>query len=117
MGEPTMTMTHYIVVREDAPDRFVAYPCGLPELTVTAATRADAIGAATRQLNDWFESGRLVPVRLPGFLPANGAPASANDPMQRAFEEALERSRCEDLERTLAEYATECPATASIPTT
>lgn len=110
-------MTHYILVREDGPNRFVAYPCGLPELTVTAATRAEAVGAVTRQLNDWVQSGRLVPVRLPGFLPTNGPPAKADDPMQRAFEDALERSRREDVERTLAEYAAECPGSSSIPTT
>lgn len=109
-------MTHYIVVREDGPDRFVAYPCGLPEVTVTAGSRAEAVAAAARQLNEWFESGRLVPVRLPGFLPTGG-PGSTDDPMQRAFEEALEQSRREDLQRTLAEYAAECPGSSSIPTT
>ena len=97
-------MTHYSVVREDGPDRFEAHPIGLPELTVTSADRAEAVDAATRQLNDWFESGRLVPVRLPGFQVANGVRPAGDDPMQRAFEEALERSRREDLERTLAEY-------------
>ena len=78
-----MSMTHYIVVQEEGPDRFVAFPCGLPELMVTAGTRAEAVGAATRQLNDWFQSGRLVPVRLPGFLPTNGPAAPASDPMQK----------------------------------
>lgn len=110
-------MTHYIVVREDGPDRYLAHPVGLPELTVTADNRADAVAAATRQLNDWFQTGRLVPVRLPGCLPANGSVVAADDPMQRAFEEALERSRREDLERTLAEYEAECPGSSSIPTT
>src|SRR4051812_3722008 len=100
-------MTHYIVVREDGPDRFAAHPCGLPELTVTAATRTEAVAEVTRQLSDWFQSGRLVPVRLPGFRPTSLSPPAADDPMQQAFAEALERSRREDLERTLAEYAAE----------
>lgn len=110
-------MTHYIVVRDEGPERFVAYPCGLPELTVTAPTRAEAIGSATRQLNDWFQAGRLVPVRLPGFLSAAGPPVVPADPMQRAFEDALDQSRREDLERTLAEYEAECRGSSSIPTT
>ena len=32
-------MMHYIVVREDEPGKFTAYPVGLPELAVTAAGR------------------------------------------------------------------------------
>ena len=40
-------MTHYIVVREDGAGRYLAHPVGLPELTVTADNRADAVAAAT----------------------------------------------------------------------
>ncbi len=29
-------MRHYIVVREDAPDRFTAHPAGLPKLAASA---------------------------------------------------------------------------------
>jgi len=113
-------MTHYIVVREDGPGRFVAHPCGIPELSVAAAGRAEAITEATKKLNDWIVAGHLVPVRLPGF--STMAPATSNSPsesdeyMQRMFEEAIERSRREDLERTLAEYEAECPSTSSTPT-
>ncbi|HKA06108.1 MAG TPA: hypothetical protein VKD71_02540 [Gemmataceae bacterium] len=114
-------MTHYIIVREDGPGRFIAHPCGIPELTVTAAGRADAITAATAKLNEWFLAGRLVPVRLPGFgntpsSPVN-PPSDSDEYMQRVFEDELERSRREDLERTLAEYEAECRSTSSTPTT
>ena len=114
-------MTHYIVVREETPGRFVAYPCGIPELTVTAAGRSEAITEVTKKLNDWFVAGSLVPVRLPGFCNVGSAPlnspSESDEYMQRAFEEAMERSRREDLERTLAEYEAECPSTSSTPTT
>lgn len=110
-------MMHYIVVREDAPGRFTAYPCGLPELGSEGTTRVEAVTAAARKLNDWLTDGQLVPIRLPGFLTDTVAGAEEVDPMQRVYLDALERSRRDDLIRTLAEYALECPSMSSIPTT
>ena len=112
-------MMHYIVVREDLPGQFTAYPCGLPELTVTAVGRAEAIKAVTEKLNDWFVSGRLVPIRLPGYARPPESPweSEARAEMQRAFEETMERNRQEDLEQTIAEYEAECPSTSSTRTT
>jgi hypothetical protein len=109
-------MTHYIVVHEDSPGQFTAYPCGLPELTVRAGSRAEAVTAATTKLNDCFLNGSLVPVKLPGFRSFPNSPVSDGSFAERAFEEALERSRKEDLERTLAEYEAECQVTSSTPT-
>ena len=59
-----MNVTHYIVVREEAPDRFVAYPCGLPELTVTADSHVFAVQAARMKFVEWVRAGKLVPVNV-----------------------------------------------------
>src|SRR5262245_25358350 len=80
-------MMHYIVVREDGAGRFVAHPCGIPELAVTATGRAEAITAATARFNDWIIAGRLVPVRLPGLtkVPSTSPkpPSESDEYMQR----------------------------------
>jgi hypothetical protein len=113
-------MNHFIVVREESVGKFIAYPAGLPELTASATTRADAILAATEKMNEWYLAGNIVWMRLPG----RGKSQLVAEPddesrayMQRAYEEALEQSRREDLERTLAEYEAECRSTSSTPTT
>lgn len=59
-----MTMMHYIVVREEAPDKFVAYPCGLPELTVTASSYVVAVAGARAKCVEWIKQGKLVPVNV-----------------------------------------------------
>jgi len=59
-----MTMMHYIVVREEAPDRFVAYPCGLPELTVTAGSYVVAVADARAKFVEWVKQGKLVPMNV-----------------------------------------------------
>jgi hypothetical protein len=114
-------MNHFIVVRQDASGQFAAYPAGLPELTVTAASRADAVLTAAAKMNEWLVAGNLVLVRLPGHrnVPATAAEADEESAayMQRMYEEALERSRREDLDHTLAEYDTEWPSISSTPTT
>ena len=57
-------MMHYIVVREDPPGRFVAYPCGLPELTVTALSKPAAVLSAREKFVEWVKEGILVPVNV-----------------------------------------------------
>ncbi|HEX3149029.1 MAG TPA: hypothetical protein VHR66_13190 [Gemmataceae bacterium] len=110
-------MRQYIVVREEPKGRFVAYPVGLPELTAVANDRADAVATATCKLNDWIRSGQLVPVRLPGFQTAAESKLDSTDAMRHAFEEAIQRSRRDDLAQTLAEYEAECPGSSLIPIT
>lgn len=109
-------MNHFIVVREDSPGKFTAYPAGLPELTVIGEDRAEAVLGAREKMNDWFLAGTLVPVSLPGHPKSSSNADSGEDStsyMQRIYEEELERSRREDLERTLAENGNECPAISS----
>jgi len=57
-------MTHYIVVREDGAGRFTAHPCGIPELTVTAATSVIAVAEARAKFVDWVKQGKLVPINV-----------------------------------------------------
>jgi hypothetical protein len=57
-------MTHYIVVREEGPGRFVAHPCGIPELTVTAGTYVVAVAQARAKFVEWVKQGKLVPVNV-----------------------------------------------------
>jgi hypothetical protein len=59
-----MTMMHYIVVREDSPGRFTAYPCGLPELSVTALTKGAAVLSARDEFVRWVKEGKLMPVNV-----------------------------------------------------
>lgn len=113
-------MNHFIVVREDSPGQFTAYPVGLPELIVISNDRAEAVLGAREKMNDWFLAGNLIPVQLPGHRRSSAATEESGEEsaayMQRAYEEALERSRLEDLQQTLAEYEAECPSISSTPT-
>jgi len=99
-------MNHFIVVREDSPGTFTAYPAGLPELTVIGKDRAEAVLGAREKMNDWFLAGNLVPVSLPGYPKRSSNADSDEDSasyMQRLYEEELERSRRETQEHTFAE--------------
>jgi len=99
-------MNHFIVVREDSPGTFTAYPAGLPELTVIGKDRAEAVLGAREKMNDWFLAGNLVPVSLPGYPKRSSNADSDEDStsyMQQLYEEELERSRRETQEHTFAE--------------
>jgi hypothetical protein len=58
------TMMHHIFVREQPPGEFVAYPCGLPELAVTAGTYEVAVSQARAKFVEWVKQGKLVPVNV-----------------------------------------------------
>jgi hypothetical protein len=88
-----MTMSHYIFVRQEAPDRFVAYPCGLPELTVTADSHVFAVEAARRKFVEWVRAGKLVPVNVTVEVPL--PPEPVRDPL----EEELHREFIAELAR------------------
>lgn len=57
-------MNHFIVVREDGPGKFTAYPAGLPELTVVAGTHPAAVLAARENFVRWVKEGKLVSVNV-----------------------------------------------------
>jgi hypothetical protein len=87
-------MTHFIIVREESPGRFIARPAGIPEVTAFATTRQDAIDAALLQLNRWLADGHLVPVQL--IVPELVAAPAAED--------ADDREGRAELGQTLSEY-------------
>src|SRR3954470_4432040 len=96
-----MTMMHYIVVREEAPDRFVAYPCGLPELTVTADSHVFAVQAARMKFVEWVRAGKLVPVNVTVEVPLPPAPVlnPIQEELHREFIAELARQRQMEDER------------------
>lgn len=93
--EPAMTLMHYIVVREEAPDRFIAYPCGLPELTVTADAHVFAVEGARRKFVEWVRAGKLVPVNVTVDVPPPPAPVldPVREELHREYVAELARER------------------------
>jgi len=55
-------MNYFIVVREDPPGKFTAYPAGLPELTVEAGTHPAAVLGARDKVVQWVKERKLVSV-------------------------------------------------------
>jgi hypothetical protein len=95
-------MTHYIVIHEESPGRFTAYPCGLPELTVTSESRDSAVEGARQKMASWLQEGKLVAVNVsvwpvPSTTPLE--PDSNRERMQRQFLRILAENRRLDDER------------------
>ncbi len=115
------SMTPLVHIRVEASGQFTAGVPGIPELTVTAPTREEAIEQLRRTVLEWFESGRLMPLRLfPPTPPVRPPGWPENDPMEQEFLAELARMRKEDLEQTLREYEEEdraCQHSSSTPTT
>lgn len=107
------------VVRAEPPGHFTAQLAGLPEISVTAATREAAVEGLRTEVREWLVSGRLVPLQVPLENPLAKWCGSTdpNDPNEQAYLEELERMRREDLERTLAECGGGCSDSSSTPTT
>ena len=110
---------HWVLVRPDGPGRYTARAAGLPEITATAPTRAEALHRVQELLSALLASGQLVALEVPSanpVLPAFGC-TDPNDPDEQAYLEELARSRREDLERTLRESDEPCSNSSSTPTT
>jgi len=94
---------------------------GIPELSVTAATRDQAVERLRLIVAEWLSSGQLVSLQIPTPTGPIKPPGWAKtDPLEQEFLEALSRKRQEDLEKTLHEYEQEdrgCSNSSSIPTT
>ena len=98
-----------VLVRPEPPSSYTAQVVGLPEISATAATRAEAIEGVRKIVQEWLAAGKLVQVRLPqqdSGLNEFGC-RDPNDPLEKEFLEDLTRFREEDLERTLREYELE----------
>lgn len=116
------SLRHWIIVRPEPAGQFTAQLLGLPELTVTAASRDEAIAQIRGRIIEWIALGHLVPVDIPKEHPLVRYHGwkDLNDPLEQEFLQDLARYRQEDLERTLREYEQEdreCSDTSSTPTT
>jgi hypothetical protein len=101
-----------VLVRPDAPGRFVAQPLGVPELRAEAASALEAVEEVRRLLAGW--PGALYWVPVEGLAPANPlaelAGHARDDPDFEAYLEAIRRYRQEV-------DARECSSSSSTPTT
>jgi hypothetical protein len=121
---PSNTVHHeslcqWIVVRPEPAGQFTAQ---LPELTVTAASRDEAIAQIRGRILESIALGQLVPLEIPKEHPLVRFHGwiDPNDPGEKIYLEELARLKAEDLERTLREYAEEddqCSGSSSTPTT
>ena len=105
----------------DPTGQFTAQVPGVPELSVTAQTREQAIEQLRRAVEEWLSSGRLVSLQLPSpTAPLKPPGWATDDPLEQEFLQELSRMRQADLERTLREYEQEDRASSnssSTPTT
>ena len=130
-------MKHVILVREDAPDRFVAHPAGIPELHAEAESQQAAVDQVRWKLAAWLQNGQIqvVDVPEPGPKPHLGGYYDPNDPMEQEYireiargrqeldeleavaqVEESRRARREELKGTIWDYEIPCPRTSSTPT-
>ena len=90
-------MQHLVIVRAEAPDRYVAQALGFPDLRGEGGTEAEAVQQVKHSLTAWLASAKLVRVEVPvngtsnPWLSAFGR--SANDPEFAAYQEELERTQ------------------------
>lgn len=113
------TIQQWIVGRPEPAGQFTVQVVGVPDLSATAATRAEAIEQIRAMLADWLASGQLMAIEVPcpnPLLHFSGH-IDPNDPMQKEFLEELARLKREDLDRTLREDEQECRSSSSTPTT
>src|SRR5207253_3026409 len=76
-----------------------AHVPGIPELSVTAATREQAVEQLRRSVAEWLSSGRLVPLHVAASSVPSKPPGWAkDDPLEQEFLEELARMRQADLE-------------------
>jgi hypothetical protein len=113
------SVSQWIIGRSEPSGQFTAEVVGVPELRVTAATRAEAIEQIRAMLGEWLASGQLMSIEVPCPNPLLhfAGHLDPNDPLEREFVEELARRRKEDLEQTLREDGQECSNSSSTPTT
>lgn len=113
------SVQQWIVGRPEPSGQFTVQVVGVPELRVTAATRAEAIEQIRALLADWLASGQLMSIEVPCRNPLLhfSGHLDPNDPLEQQFVEELARRHREDLEQTLREDGQECPNSSSTPTT
>src|SRR5271166_2520796 len=88
----------------DPTGQFTAQVPGVPELSVTAQTREQAIEQLRRAVEEWLSSGRLVSLQLSTpSAPLKPPGWATDDPLEQEFLGELSRMRQADLERTLRE--------------
>ena len=101
-------MKCFVIVREESPGRFAAWPAGIPELRVTADSHPAAVSQVVERVAEWGRTGQLVAVDVEAYgRPDPRGGIDPNDPIQIEFMEELARFRREDRERTIREYEEE----------
>ena len=113
------SVQQWIVGGPESSGGFTVQVVGVPELRVTAGTRADAIEQIRAMLGEWLASGRLMSVEVSCSNPLLhfSGHLDPTDPLEREFIGELVRQRQDDREMTLREDAKECPNSSSTPTT
>lgn len=116
------SLCQWIIVRPEPAGQFTAQLLGMPELTVTAASRDEAVAQIRGRIIESIALGQLVPVEIPKEHPLLKwfGHIDPNDPEEQVYLEELARLKAEDLERTMREYAQEdqqCSSSSSTPTT
>ena len=92
-------MKCFVIVREESPGQFTAWPAGIPELKVTAESRERARDGVVSKLFESVKLGELVAVDVPVVDYSNPIPP-AIDPadeaeLQRIYLEEIQRIRRE----------------------
>lgn len=116
------SLYHWVVVRPEPAGQFTAQLLGLPDFTVTAASRDEVIAQIRVRILESIALGQLVPLEIPKEHPLVRYHGwkDPNDPLEQEYLQDLARYRQEDLEHTLREYEQEdreCSDTSSTPTT
>ncbi len=85
-------MKCFVIVREESPGQFTAWPAGIPELKVTAESRERALALLRCQLVAWQREGVLNTLELPEcWIPKDDADKPLSD--EQMHEEYLNEIR------------------------
>jgi hypothetical protein len=93
-------MEQLVIVRAEAPGRYVARSLAIPEVTASADTEQGAIEQVRQSLAAWLSKGKVVSVQVP--LAGAGNPwldsfgRSADDPQFSDYQDEIQRSRAAD---------------------
>ena len=93
-------MESLVIVRPEAPNRYVDHSITIPEVRAVAATEAEAIEQVRDSLANWLGSGKLVRVQVPfsnggnPWLESFGR--SAHDPDFDEYVQEIQRARSTD---------------------
>jgi hypothetical protein len=93
-------MDSLVIVRPEAPGRYVAQSLAVPEMRAVAPTEAEAVEQVRDSLASWLASGKLVRIQVPTPAGANpwleGFGRSANDPDFADYVQELQQARSTD---------------------